>query len=467
MSTFSGLSTALTSLHAQRRGMEVVSQNIANANTEGYSRQRADLQAIGGPIIPGLHARAVDVGSGVSVDQVTRIRDAFLDNRGRVEHGQAEYLKTQQQTLGRIEQIFAEPSDTALQSQFAELWNAFSELASRPGEPAVRTAVLQRAETLVDTLSGAHATIGSLWQSSREHLTSLVKDVNTIAATVAQLNEAVIRTTAAGQPANEIADQRDLMVMKLAELTGARAVAREDGSVDVHIGGSSLVYGSTYRQLKDTGASLMSDQATSPVLLKWVDNDSPAVPPSGQLASVLESLNITLPAYAGRLDEIAETLATKVNAQHVLGFDRNGVAGQPFFTGTTAELIKVAITDPDEVAAASTTGLAPDGVTVIGTLDGGNADKLADLATDEDGPDRKYRQFVVDLGVATQMVNRRQSIQAAVVDEVDQARLGQAGVNLDEEMTNMVAFERAYQAAAKVISTIDEMLDTLINRMGG
>jgi flagellar hook-associated protein 1 len=467
MSTFSGLSTALTSLHAQRRGMEVVSQNIANANTEGYSRQRADLQAIGGPVIPGLHARAVDVGSGVTVDQVHRIRDAFLDNRGRIEHAQAEYLSGQKQTLGRIEETFAEPSDTALQSQFAELWNSFSELSTRPGEPAVRTAVLQRATTVAATLRSSHEAIGSLWDSGREQLTSIVKDVNNIAATVAKLNEAVVATTQAGQPANELADQRDLLVMKLSELTGARAVARDDGSVDVHIGGSSLVYGGSVRLLKDGGATLMSQQGTNPVVLKWVDNDSAATPPSGKLASVLESLNTTLPTYAGRLDDIASALADKVNTQHVLGFDRNGVAGKPFFTGNTAELISVAITDPDEVAAASTTGLAPDGVTVIGTLDGANADKLADLATDDDGPDRKYRKLVVDLGVAAQTVNRRSSIQGAVVDEVDQARMGQAGVNLDEEMTNMVAFERAYQAAAKVISTIDQMLDTLINRMGG
>jgi len=466
MSTFSGLSTALTSLYAQRRALEVASQNIANANTAGYSRQRVDLQAIGGPVIPGLHARAVDVGSGVTVNQVTRIRDAFLDNRGRIEHAQYEMLAGQQQTLTRVEQAFAEPSDTALQSQLAELWNSFSELANRPGDPAMRTAVLQRAGIVAESLRSTHQAIGSLWQTGREQLTTIVKDVNTIAATVAKLNQAVVATTAAGQPANELADQRDVLVMKLAELTGARAVQRDDGSVDVHIGGSSLVYGGAARELIAEGADRMSEQGADPVALRWVDNDSAAMPPSGRLAAVLQTLTTTLPTYAGRLDGIAASLATTVNTQHVLGYDRNGNPGGPFFSGSTAELLQVAITDPDQLAAASTNGgTLPDG-TPIGTLDGGNADELANKANAEGGPDRRYRQLVVDLGVEAQTINRRVAIQDSVVQDVDVARMGQSGVSLDEEMANLVAFERAYQAAAKVISTIDEMLETLINRMG-
>jgi flagellar hook-associated protein 1 FlgK len=146
-----------------------------------------------------------------------------------------------------------------------------------------------------------------------------------------------------------------------------------------------------------------------------------------------------------------------VNVQHQAGFDLAGHAGKALFSGTTADTIQLAVTNPDELAAAS----VPDG-----SFDGSNADKLADLARKDTGPDRKYRQLVVDLGVEAQTVDRRVTVQTSVVTNTDAARNGQSGVSLDEEMTNLVTSERAYQAAAKVISTIDEMLDTIINRMG-
>jgi flagellar hook-associated protein 1 len=457
VSTFSGLSTALTSLYANRRAMEVTGQNIANASTEGYSRQRVDMRSIGGATVPGIHAQAPPVGSGVSVEQVHRLNDAFLDNRSRIEHANAEYLGGKQQLLTRVEQVFGEPGDTAIQSQLAEMWNSFGDLTNRPGDPAARTVVLQRASVVVDSVRGAAQSMGSLWQTSREQLDTVVAEINTTAKGVAEMNRVVQVTTASGQPANEVADERDRLVMKLAELTGARGIAREDGSVDVLLGGASLVNGGDARTLEAVGARVMAEQATTPLQMRWTDNNTVAAIPSGKVAATLESLSVTLPDYMGQLDTVAAGLASAVNAQHTAGYDRDGNPGAAFFTGTTADTLQLAISDPDDVAAASTPG---------GSLAGGNADALADLAKLPDGPDKKYRQMVVDLGVFTQSVNRRTEIQTSVVQQIDTERAGQSGVNIDEEMTNLVAYERAYQAAAKVISTIDDMLDTLINRMG-
>jgi flagellar hook-associated protein 1 FlgK len=466
MSTFSGLTAALTALHGHRRSMEVASQNIANASTPGYSRQRVDLQAIGGPVIPGIFAQSPGVGSGVSITDVQRIRDMFLESRVRTEVGQNEYLVGKQLVLGRLEQTFGEPSDTGIQAQLSELWTSFADLANRPGDPAARTAVLKRAQIVADSFNSTAEGLGSLWLNSREQLDTVVSDINTIAATVAQLNKAVVAAKAAGQPANELADQRDVQVMKLAELAGVRGVAREDGSVDVLLGSAALVRGATSRQVSLDGAPRLADQAANPLALTFVDNGQPAEAGGGRLAATMEMLQVTLPGYRDGLDVVAQSLRTAVNAQHAAGVDSNGDAGGLFFSGDTAELLRVVITDPADIAAA-TAGSGP--------LDGTNADALADLAfpsadkLDElgidDGPDRRYRQMVVDLGVLTQTVNRRQGIQQAVLQEVEAARSSDSGVNLDEEMTNMVAFERAYQAAARVISTVDEMLDTLINRM--
>jgi flagellar hook-associated protein 1 FlgK len=447
----------MTGLVAHRRAMEVASQNIANANTEGYSRQRLDLQAIGGPEIPGLHAQAQAVGSGVTVNNVQRVRDAYLENRARADHAQGEYFNTKADLLDRVQQVFNEPSDTALQSQLGELWNSFGDLANRPNDPAARTAALQRGAIVADTIRGTSNTLGSLWDSNREAVDTTVSEINTAAQQVADLNKSIVASKALSQPDNELLDKRDLLIIKLAELSGARGTSRDDGSVDLSIDGSSLVYGSSARVLQMTGAAEIKDRLTLPVQLKWADNGAAASVSSGRVAAVLESITTTIPKYLTKVDDVASALAMAVNTQHQAGFDKAGNPGKEFYSGTTADTIQLALTSPDDLAAAGVAGP---------TVDGTNADKLAELSKDDTGPDRTYRQMVVDLGVEGQTVQRRAQIQASVVTDSDAARVGESGVSLDEEMTNMVAAERAFQAAAKVISTIDDMLDTIINRMG-
>jgi flagellar hook-associated protein 1 FlgK len=463
VSTFNGISTALTSLYANRRGMEVTAHNIANVNTPGYTRQRANLQAIAGPAIPGLTSQASPVGDGVTVESVQRLRDIFLESRGRIEHASAEYLGVQQTQLGRIEQTFAEPSDEALQAQLDEMWASFSDLSLRPNSTASRSAVLSRATIVADTIRSNSDQLSSQWDTGLTELNAMVLDVNSTTAAVAQLNEGIMAATAVGQQPNDLMDQRDVLVMKLAELTGAKGVPRDNGVTDVLLNGSVLVSGNSSRNIAaPTGApSLNAVKGGAVVSLQFAEapNYPTAAPDSGRLAAMLETLNHTIRTYSDGLDGMASELITSVNAQHVLGRDADGTPGVAFFNGTNASDITVAITEPNDIAAA-------DAGAAAGPLDGGNAQALAKLATKKDGPNEKYRQLIVNLGVAAQTVNRRVEIQGGVVTQSDAERDGDAGVSLDEEMTNMVQYERAYQAAARVISTIDTMLDTLINGMG-
>jgi flagellar hook-associated protein 1 FlgK len=314
---------------------------------------------------------------------------------------------------------------------------------------------------VASSLHGTHDTLASLFSTGREQLDAITTEVNNAAKQVAQLNQAVVRANQAELPVNELADQRDKLVLHIAELTGATAVARVDGSVDVFLGGSSMVNGPNVRTLAASGAGRLDDVATSPVAVQWADNGAPAGVPSGQLASTLQTLGKTLPDFANSLDQVAANFASAVNTQHKLGFDKSGTAGVDFYSGTTAATIAVAITDPNLVAAASSAASGGGG-----TLDGSNADALAAIGTAAAGPDRLYRQVVVDLGVAAQTANRRAGIQDTITQDIDAARTAQSGVNLDEEMTNLVSYQRAYQAATKVISTINEMLTDVLNLVG-
>jgi flagellar hook-associated protein 1 FlgK len=169
-----------------------------------------------------------------------------------------------------------------------------------------------------------------------------------------------------------------------------------------------------------------------------------------------DTLTTIIPDLSKALNAVAKALADTVNTAHAAGYSKDGSTGLNFFEGTTAGTIKVAISDPDKVATAA----AP------GTVDGSVADKLAGSVTAANGPDLKYQSMIGALGVAAQGASRRSDIQTTVTEQIDADRASQSGVNLDEEMTNMLMYQRGYEAASRVLTTIDAMLDQLINRTG-
>jgi flagellar hook-associated protein 1 FlgK len=457
MGSFDGLQVSLSSLYAQRRGLDVTGQNIANASTDGYSRQRVVMASTGGSTVPALFSTWNGSSGGVSVVDVARMRDTFMDVRGRDAHATLEQAGVSQSTLSQIEGVLNEPSDTGLQSSLADLWAGFSDVANHPGDEAARSQLLQRASSVADWLHAANNAFSDQWAEGRTELSSLASEANTAASGVAELNGAIKRATLAGLPSNELADQRDQLAMKLSELTGATTRAGDDGTLDVFLGGNALVRGTVSEQLTTTGPAGMNDvDSTHQMGLAWSDDSTAVSGLGGMAAGFVQVLNTTIPNYAHRLDTVAMSVATAVNTQHAAGYDLDGGTGNPMFTGTGAADLAVAFTDPRKVAAGSSAG----------TLDGTNADALAALASKAGGPDSVYRQVVVDLGVEAQGVNRRVDVQTSVAADIDAARDSVAGVNMDEEMVNMLTFQRAYEGASRMLTAVDSMLDTLINRTG-
>jgi flagellar hook-associated protein 1 FlgK len=456
-SSFGGINTALTSLYAQRRGLDVTGQNIANANTEGYTRQRVDMQSQVGATVPAVWARADGLGTGVAVSDVQRLRSEFLEGRARTEHAQSAYLTNQTAAYNSIEDVFAEPSDTALQAQFHDMWAAWGDVANNPNDPAARSALLQQSATVVDGLRSAHGSLAGQWADTRNQLAAYTAEVNTTASAIAELNSSIVLANASGVKVNELEDQRDLHVMKLAELTGATASRRPNGAVDVFVGGSTLVSEFTARNIEVAGASTLGAQKSQPVHLRWTDTGTPA-PAGGTMGAMSDTLTSVIPGISEALDGVAAKLAETVNAAHTPAYGLDGVNGRPFFSGDTADTIAVAIDldSPEQVGTAATGG----------TFDGSVADTLSNSGALTDGPDKAYQNMIAKLGVASQTAGRRADIQSNVTLQVDAARESEAGVNLDEEMTNLLTYQRGYEAASRVLTTIDAMLDQLINRTG-
>ena len=464
MSTFSGLNAATTALWSQRRALDVTGQNIANVNTDGYSRQRADLQAIGGSPVPAFYSTSPGIGAGVSAEGVTRIRDAFLEGRGHAEHANIARLTAESDAYLQVEAAFREPGDTGIQSLMGEMWSAWGDVDNGPHELSTRGAVLEKLETLVGGLHFSHATMGTQWKQTRENLSVLVDDVNKAAESVARLNQAIQRATQSGLPANDLTDQRDLLIMKLSDQVGATVRPADDGMLDVVVGGMALVTGNTASALALAGTLSPDTVAADPPRLVTASGGF-TVRAGGTAAGQLNTMNVIIPGARAELDAFANNLAAALNTAHAAGYDLDGNAGTailgPSSGALTASSISVLITDKRKVAASA---VAP--VAGVPALDSSNADAIGQLRLSTTGPDAAYRAMIVELGVQSAVTQRNLGIQQVITTQVDAARESVAGVNLDEEMTNMLSFQHAYSAAGRLVTAIDETLDKLINGTG-
>jgi flagellar hook-associated protein 1 FlgK len=459
-SSFGGINTALTSLYAQRRGLDVTGENIANANTEGYSRQRVRMQSIATNANPGIYSGATQVGAGVTVTGVERSRNEYMDARSRVEHSNSAYLTTQKAAYDQIESVLAEPSDTALQARLHDMWDSWNDVANNWQDPSTRSTLIERSNTVAATLNDTYGSLSNQFDANRSTTGAYVDQVNTLAKSIAEMNQKIVVATSSGVAANELRDTRDNQIMQLSELVGATAQPKDNGAINVYIGNATLVSDFTVRKVAlDGPASLDGVTASDQIALTWTDTGDRAAA-GGTMGAMLDTMNSVLPGIANQLDAVAAGLTKKINDAVQSGFDINGNSGIQFFDGDTAKTIKVVIDDP------ATVGFSRGNPLTEAKLDNGIADGLVDDAAAGRVPDQDYQVMIGQLGVAAQAAGRRSEIQDSVTDQVDTARDGESGVNLDEEMTHLLTYQRGYEAASRVLTTIDSMLDQLINRTG-
>lgn len=458
--TFASFGTALSALRYNRVVLDIANSNIANVSTEGYVRRRAQAESVGAPSQPALWSRYDGHGEGVALSGIQRMTDPLLDARVRREHGNQSYLDVRQTVLERVETGIGEPGDDGVAAALAEFRQGWHDVVINPGGDAARQQVLARAASVADALRIQSRNISTEEGDQRIHALSIVSEVNTVSADLAALNKTIGVAAVNGSDAGTLLDSRDQLALRLAEMVGGRATVGPDGMMGVTVNGVSLVSGAESGTLVVTGGVTADGGADGAPVAFAVDRGgvATAVPSGmlGELGAVTDLLNTTLPGYRAGLVEIARTLADEINAQHQAGYDKAGAAGEPLFAYDAADpasTLAVRITDPGKVAASAVPG---------GGTDAGNADRLAD-ATSVEG---SYQRLVNSFGTEVASVRRLAGNQQALTAQVDGAREQLAGVNLDEEMVEMVTAQRAYEAAGRLMTTLDSVLDTLINRTG-
>jgi flagellar hook-associated protein 1 FlgK len=470
MSTFSGLNTAYTGLVAAKAGLDVVGQNIANAGTAGYTRQRVSTSSVPPLHNAGLFSGGVRPGQGVSVDGVQRLDDAALDARVRSTTALSGYSGSRASALSTLEASLNEPGTNGLSTQLQKFWSAWHDVSNQAGEQAPAGVLLGQAGSLVSQISQGYRAVDDQWSALRTNVDGMVTDVNSAASEVADLNGRIRSTLAAGGSANELMDRRDLLTAKIANLAGGVVRPLDDGTVDVLIGGNAIVSGTTFNAVQAAGARRLTDATTDPVRLEWAHRPGAAIAMEG--GAISGALSTLAPADAsgtgGVLAEAAAsynafavTIAQAVNAVHSTGSTPTGVTGLDFFaidpTQPAALGLSVVPTSAGQIAT---------GTPGAGGSDGSIAAAIAALGTGPNAVDKQWAAFVVRVGIASKTENQQSDLADLASSAAVNAQLSNSSVDLDEENMNLLAFQHAYQGAARVMTAVDEALDTLINHTG-
>ena len=436
ISSFMGLQTSLRGLIAHQQALNTTGHNIANANVEGFSRQEAVLRTTHPLVVPvnsHVTGAGAQLGTGVDVSAIRRIRDTFLDLQYRTEAMKLGDAQARTNSLEQAELAFGEPSENGINALLDRFWNAWSSLAQDPSSAAARTTVIESANTLAaafQTVYSQLTTVAAQAQDEYDRITGPAGDVEVWAQELAQLNGAIAHAVTVGQAPNDLLDRRDLLIDKLASLAQVSVRELNDGAVIIEFGGVTLV------------------DPSAPGGYTWPQT---LRSPGGKLGALLDLAAPTGPALAlrNRLDAIAQELVTRVNDIHRRPF------GVDFFdpAGTTAGTIAVAITadrlNPGTTADAERNDIA----NAIAQLRGGSVN-------------RAYAALVAEVGSIVRSANNAERIQQALVDAINDRRQSVQGVSPDEEMVNLVRFQRGYEASARAMTALDSMLDTLINRTG-
>ncbi len=475
--SFDILKTGASALTAAQRAVETAAHNAANSTSPGYTRQRVTTgatvptQGIDG--VPGTGHR----GTGVEVLSIERMRDVLGDLAVRAEEGAAGAAQVRAEVLDRAQGILG-VYGSGVSESLSKMFAAFDQLALTPNTPAARQLVLEQAQSFANGLNEAASTLDRIRSDASAQAGAEATQVNDLAAEVANLNKHIVAALNGGQSPNDLLDRRDLLLDDLSRLTGATVRQGSNGAIDVRVGGSILVQGATAIPVE-----LKKPQGSNDLALLM---QGQPVKAGGQVGARLEVLAKDLRTIEAQLDDVAKAVAKGVNQVHRAGYYAEGKKDQGFFAGhPTPDVITAANLRLDPSLTVDRLAVAvvgePGEATTFSPLNGENALKLADLRRTGIGLTQSVggREVTVT-STPAEWLNRVTStlasgasaaLAAAETTEISVTSLraqreSAHGVSIDEEMIELVKFQHSYDAAARVISIADEMLNTLINGMG-
>ncbi len=466
------LDIAKGALLAQEKAMAVTSHNLANVNTPGYSRQKAILESYS----PASSAR-IKIGMGVLISSVIQYVDQFTVRNIYQKTSTLKEFETKASVLSQMETIFNETRETGLTQAINEFWVAWQDLSNNPGGIAERTALLTKGEILSSRFNSMSHDLTQLRREMNTSIGIAIIELNRLIKGIAEINEKIVTVESSGTSANDLRDLRRNYLEKLSELVGNVYLEDENGSLKVMTStGVMLVNGSHYWELS---------QKEDHIYWNQIESDMSYRLKGGKIGALLDLRDEIIPQVLANLDELAGSLIHEVNLLHREGFTLSGETGKDFFEGYdrddyrgAAAFIKLSSdvkNTPGNIAAAGRSSAAPgdneNALKILALQNSNipikkwsyeNRGQIQSYQELEATLDEYYRMLVGEIGILTEEHNENKDFSQTLLNNLYELRDSVSGVNLDEEMIELMKIQRAHEAASKLVSIADEMLRTLL-----
>jgi flagellar hook-associated protein 1 len=459
---FGALDLGSNSLSVQEEAMEVTGQNLANVNTTGYTRQQLVVQAA-----TPLQTTIGQEGTGVEATGISQATDALLNSQIQAENSVSGSLNAQQQALEDAETSLNEQisntsngtaSPSGLTADLANLFGSFQTLSTDPTDLSDRQSVVASAQQLSTEFNQVSSQLGAVNTQLNQSIQSGVTSANQDLTEIASLNQQIIQAQADGGSANDLSDQREQAIEDLSNYTNISATAQSNGAVNIDIGGVTMVSGGT---ASDSLATY--DPGNGQLLIKAQNAGTPLTLSSGSIEGNITTRDGALATLQTSVNTLASQLITQVNGIYSSGYDLNGNTGADLFTGTGASDIGVnsaLANDPSQLQASGTAGATGDNTVILALAQLGNTGVSG---LNNQTFSQSWAQTVGTLGDAISTVNDQVSNSSSVTQMLTSQRDSVSGVSIDQEMTNLMQFQKSYEASAQLITTLNQMLQTLVD----
>ncbi|MBI5058337.1 flagellar hook-associated protein FlgK [candidate division KSB1 bacterium] len=459
MSTLSDiLQTGRSAMAINQLAMQVIGNNAANVNTEGYSRRRLDLAAMA----PSSLGDRWQVGNGVDIQYLGRVRDRLIDQQIRQGTSEESYWTRKDDMLGRVEEVFNELGGAAISDQLQQFWSAWQDLANDPESESSRIALREKSETLAANVRRVYGNLRGRQNDVDQEIESSVARINNLTSRVAALNIQILHAENSGVEASDLRDSRDIALEELSGLISIRSEEGADGIVNVYTNGRIIVQRDTSIDLVSTRVDSASGSRT---VISAGIHARPFVPEGGELKALIDLRDEDIEGTIRALNDFARELTSQVNAIHTTGYGLDGSSGQEYFSPhadnagefTLSAMIQA---DVSYIAAASALDSPGDNSLAL-RIAGLQTQKL--LNNGRSTLDEYFTSSVLAVGSKREFAAGQLAAQQGAMESLRNRRQQVSGVSLDEEMTHLIEVQNAYEAAAKIVKTVDEMLQTVLD----
>lgn len=448
MALSSILNIGAQSLAAYQSALSVTSHNISNADNTNYSRERVLLKA------QTTTSAAGTIGAGVTMEDVSRVRDSIVDSQLRQYYSQNSMSTKTSDFLSQVESTLSEPGDSGLSTMINNFFDSWSKLSVTPDSSSLRQNVLQTGQLMTQKMQSIYQGIQQVYPDLENEASSTVDTVNTTLQSIQTLNKQIYEAQLTGSDTNDLLDSRDAAIDSLSKLANINVSYDKDNSANISIGGvlaadrySSMQFHTTV----DNGQLKMqtSDNATTVNLT------------GGELGSIVQLHNTTLPSYLKQLDDTANKIMTQVNTLHASGttLTTPPKTGVNFFSSYSNGVLTI---NPDIVSNTNNIAASADGSTGNNEIAKSIADAGSAKLSDGTTITSTYAAFVNKVGTDVQQASQSTDSTGSVVQQLEGQRSNYSGVSVDEEMTNIMKYQRSYEASAKVVNMANEIMQTLL-----